>query len=74
MPCSRTQHGLTRVGLKPRPLDPEFEALTTRPPRSLPALGVSDQVKHKLGYKATEDSLQISDSVSREILLCSESI
>ena len=34
MPCSRTQHGLTRVGLEPRPLDPESEALTTRPPRS----------------------------------------
>ena len=34
MPCSRTQHGLTRVGLEPRPLDPESEALTIRPPRS----------------------------------------
>ena len=34
MPCSRTQHDLTRVGLDPRPLDPESEALTTRPPRS----------------------------------------
>ena len=35
MPCSRTQHSLTGVGLNPRPLDPESEALTTRPPRSL---------------------------------------
>ena len=35
MPCSRTHHGLTRVGLEPRPLDPESEALTIRPPRSL---------------------------------------
>ena len=37
MPCSRTQHGLTRVGLEPptsRPLYPESEALTTRSPRS----------------------------------------
>ena len=34
VPCSGTQHGLTRVGLEPRPLDPESEALTTRPPRS----------------------------------------
>ena len=34
MPCSRSQHGLTRVGLEPQPLDPESEALTTRPPRS----------------------------------------
>ena len=34
VPCSRTQHGLTRVGSNPRPLDPESEALTTRPPRS----------------------------------------
>ena len=34
MPYSRTQHGLTRVGLEPRPLDPESEALATGPPRS----------------------------------------
>ena len=34
VPSSRTQHGLTRVGLEPRPLDSESEALTTRPPRS----------------------------------------
>ena len=39
MPCSRTQHGLTRVGLEPRPLDPESEALTTRPPRSPVTIG-----------------------------------
>ena len=34
MPCSRTQHGFNRVGLEPRPLHPESEALTTRPLRS----------------------------------------
>ena len=34
VPCSRTQHGLTRVGLEPPTSDPESELLTTRPPRS----------------------------------------
>ena len=43
MPCSRTQHGLTRVGLEPRPMDQESEALTTRPPRSPKTL---DTVAH----------------------------
>ena len=31
MSCSRTQHG--EWGSNPRPLDPECEVLTTRPPR-----------------------------------------
>ena len=34
MPCSRKQHGLTRVGPNPGHLDPESEYLATRPPRS----------------------------------------
>ena len=34
MPCSRTQHCLTRVGLEPPTSGPESETLTTRPQRS----------------------------------------
>ena len=39
-----------------------------------PVFGVSDQVRHKLGCTAIEDGqrLEISDSGSRGIVLCSE--
>ena len=54
VPCSRTQHGLTRVGLEPRPLDPESEALTTRPPRS---------PFHKVGLIFTYDLISLNLSL-----------
>ena len=59
MPCSRTQHGLNRVGLEPQPLDPESEALTTRPPCS-PVLGIEI---HAVREKKTQQYSSISQSV-----------
>ena len=55
-PCSRTQHGLTRVGLEPPTLDPESEALTTRPPRS-PLDILDQQFGEQPAYRRIDESV-----------------